>query len=62
MIEGFNYAVPTNSMKKYNPNYVDRLMFINDNGSKYVIFENKDYEVVSKGGLVLFKNEPLFNV
>ena len=61
-IEGFKYAVPTSSMKKYNPNYVDRLMFINDNGSKYVIFENNDYEVVSKGGLVLFKNEPLFNV
>jgi hypothetical protein len=61
-VEGFKYAVPTNSMKKYNPNYVDRLMFINDNGSKYVIFENKDYEVTSKGGLVLFKNEPLFNV
>ena len=61
-IEGFKYAVPTNSMKKYNPNYVNRLMFINDNGSKYVIFENKDYEVTSKGGLVLFKNEPLFNV
>jgi len=61
-IEGFKYAVPTNSMKKYNPNYVDRLMFINDNGSKYVIFENKDYEVVSKGGLTVFKNEPLFNV
>jgi hypothetical protein len=61
-IEGFKYAVPTNSMKKYNTNYVDRLMFINDNGSKYVIFENKDYEVTSKGGLVLFKNEPLFNV
>jgi len=61
-VEGFKYAVPTNSMKKYNPNYVDRLMFINDNGSKYVIFENKDYEVTSKGGLILFKNEPLFNV
>jgi len=61
-IEGFKYAVPTSSMKKYNPNYVDRLMFINDNGSKYVIFENNDYEVVSKSGLVLFKNEPLFNV
>jgi hypothetical protein len=37
-------------------------MFISDNGSNYVVFENKDYEVVSKGGLVLFKNEPLFNV
>jgi hypothetical protein len=61
-IEGFKYAVPTNSMKKYNPNYVDRLMFINDNGSKYVIFENKDYEVVNKGGLTVFKNEPLYNV
>ena len=61
-IEGFKYAVPTSSMKKYNPNYVDRLMFINDNGSKYVIFENNDYEVVSTGGLVLFKNQPLFNV
>ena len=61
-IDEFKYAVPTSSMKKYNPNYVDRLMFINDNGSKYVIFENNDYEVVSKGGLVLFKNQPLFNV
>lgn len=61
-IDEFKYAVPTNSMKKYNPNYVNRLMFINDNGSKYVIFENNDYEVVNKGGLVLFKNEPLFNV
>ena len=61
-IDEFKYAVPTSSMKKYNPNYVDRLMFINDGGSKYVIFENNDYEVVSKGGLVLFKNEPLFNV
>jgi len=61
-IDGFKYAVPTNSMKMYNPNYVDLLMFISDNGSNYVVFENKDYEVVSKGGLVLFKNEPLFNV
>ena len=49
-------------MKKYNPSYVDRIMFINEDGSKYVIFENKDYEVVSKGGLTLFKNDPLYNV
>lgn len=61
-IDDFKYAVPTNSMKKYNPNFVDRLLFISDDGSKYVIFENKDYEVVNKGGLVLFKNEPIFNV
>ena len=33
-IDEFKYAVPTNSMKKYNPNYVDRLMFINDKGSQ----------------------------
>jgi hypothetical protein len=59
-VEGFKYAVPTRSMKKYNPNYVDRIMFINDDGSKYVIFENKDYEVVDKGRLTIFKNEPLY--
>ena len=61
-IDDFKHAVPTSSMKKYNPSYVDRIMFINEDGSKYVIFENKDYEVVSKGGLTLFKNDPLYNV
>jgi hypothetical protein len=59
-IEEFKYLVPTRSMKKYNPKYVDRLLFVNDKGNKYVIFENKDYEVSSKGDYVLFKNDPLY--
>lgn len=59
-IEEFKYLVPTRSMKKYNPKYVDRLLFVNDKGNKYVIFENKDYEVSSRGDYVLFKNDPLY--
>jgi len=61
-VEGFKYLVPSSSMKPYNPKYVDRLMFINEKGSKYVIFENNDYQVTGMGKVVLFKNEPLFNV
>jgi predicted transcriptional regulator len=49
-------------MKTYNPKYVDRLMFINEKGSKYIIFENNDYQVTGMGKVVLFKNEPLINV
>jgi len=60
--EGFKYLVPSSSMKTYNPKYVDRLMFINEKGSKYIIFENNDYQVTGMGKVVLFKNEPLFNV
>jgi hypothetical protein len=45
-------------MKKYG-NTVDRLIFLNEKG-KYYIFENKDYEVLSYGGVVKFSNPPLY--
>jgi len=52
------YVIYTHSMKKYG-NTVDRLIFLNEKG-KYYIFENKDYEVLSYGGVVKFSNPPLY--
>ncbi len=51
------YLVPTHSMKRY-PKTVDRFIFVGKNG-KYVIFQNDDYEVSTKGDFVTFKNEPI---
>jgi len=52
------YVIYTHSMKKYG-NTVDRLIFLNEKG-KYYIFENKNYEVLSYGGVVKFSNPPLY--
>ena len=52
------YVIYTHSMKQYG-NTVNRLIFLNEKG-KYYIFENKNYEVLSYGGVVKFSNPPLY--
>jgi hypothetical protein len=56
--ENGKYVIYTHSMKQYG-NTVNRLIFLNEKG-KYYIFENKDYEVLSYGGVVKFSNPPLY--
>lgn len=56
--EDGKYLIYTHSMKPYG-NTVSRLIFLNEKG-KYYIFQNKDYEVLSYGGVVKFSNPPLY--
>lgn len=56
-LENGKYVIYTHSMKKY-PNTVDRFIFLNERG-KFYIFDNKNYEIMSGGGVVKFSNPPI---
>ena len=56
-IENGKYVIYTHSMKRY-PDTVNRFMFVDDN-KRYYIFDNSNYEVLNRGGKVVFDNPPI---